>query len=95
MGTPSPRRNPVEVWPWVGIITSDETARIQAAYDVLTKLGQQTAAVVDATWDTLLDEAHQKLGVMLAVITAASCPVCTGEVPAGQSCGGCGRAGPQ
>jgi len=48
-----------------GDLSRDERAVLQAAYDTLTAIGSRNG------WDYyLLDEAHQKLGVILAVLIA-------------------------
>lgn len=46
-------------------LTGQEEASVQAAYDTLTEVGARTGWSIG-----LVDEAHQKLGVLLAVLYA-------------------------
>jgi hypothetical protein len=48
--------------------TDDDMEKIAAAYEVLTRVGNQTAK--RQRWDQLLDRAHQSLGVILAIRVA-------------------------
>jgi hypothetical protein len=52
-------------------LSDDDRQSIQGAYDTLTRLGNETAAA-DGTWDDYLDQAHQDLGVILALNLARS-----------------------
>ena len=52
-------------FPWVPL-ADDDRAAIAKAYEVLTRIGQATAAAGD-DWDYMIDRAHQELGVVLAV----------------------------
>ena len=47
-------------------LTRQERASVQGAYDTLTEIGARTGWVIE-----LVDEAHQKLGVILALCAAA------------------------
>jgi hypothetical protein len=53
-------------WPF----TPRDLTALQAAYDTLTRAGNQTAAA-DGTWQDDLDQAHHRLGLILAHHTAA------------------------
>jgi hypothetical protein len=59
-----------EPWPhWASSfaeLPEDDWARIQRAYDVLTRVGQAAGE----PWPDLVDRAHQALGVMLAMRAA-------------------------
>ncbi len=56
-------------------LSAEDGAKVEAAYDVLTRLGNAFPGVgpgpTPRGWDELLDRAHQALGAILVLHTSA------------------------
>lgn len=52
-----------------GKFTEEDRQKLNAAYSVLARIGNETASP-EGAWDIFVDGAHQKLGVLLAMIGA-------------------------
>jgi hypothetical protein len=69
--------------PAAASLTGEELQSIALAYRALTRYGQATAtpAPDGPQWDWLIDEAQQKLGVVLAMALAGRITVDGGRAP--------------